>query len=86
LGGSKLEQPQRFSVILITAIAIEVHDAQAALCFIKALRCSQPINRNRLGAIMHKSARAGGGWGGGCMLRLNELLLQRKGEEGGGCC
>jgi len=56
LGGSKLEQPQRFSVVLSNATATAVHIAQSALCAIKALRCSQPIKRNRLGVIHSKSS------------------------------
>ncbi len=56
LGGSKLVPPQRFSAVLNNASAIVVHVAQAALCAIKALRCSQPIKRNRLGVILRKSS------------------------------
>ena len=51
LGGSKLVPPQRFSVVLSNAMAIEVHVAQAPLRPIKVLRCSQPIQRNSLGVI-----------------------------------
>ena len=58
LGGSKQVPPQRFSAVLSNATAIEVHVAQAALCLIKALRCSQPIKRNRLGIIPRKSSSA----------------------------
>ena len=56
LGGSKLPPPQRFSVVLSNASAMEVHVAQVELCLIKALRCSQPIKRSRLGAILRKSS------------------------------
>ena len=56
LGGSKLEPPQRFSVILSNAFTMVVHGAKNALCLIKALRCSQPIQRNRLGFILRKSS------------------------------
>ena len=56
LGGSKLVPPQRFSLVLSNAIAIVVHVAQSELCAIKALRCSQPIKRNRLGVIPRKSS------------------------------
>ena len=56
LGGSKLEQPQRFSEVFINALANVVPEAQSALCAIKALRCSQPIKRNRLGEILRKSS------------------------------
>ncbi len=56
MGGSKLPQPQRFSVVLSNTIAIAVHAAQAALSSIEALRCSQPIKRNRLGVILRKSS------------------------------
>jgi hypothetical protein len=51
LGGSKLVQPQRFSVVLSNAKASVVHVALAALRLIKVLRCSEPIQRNRLGVI-----------------------------------
>ena len=56
LGGSKLVPPQRFSVVLSNAFAIAVHAAQLVLCLIKALRCSQPIKRNRLRVILRKSS------------------------------
>ena len=56
LGGSKLVPPQRFSVVSSNAFATVVHEAQAALCLIKALRCSQPIKRNRLSVILRKSS------------------------------
>ena len=56
LGGSKLVPPQRFSEVLSNAFANVVHAAQHALCAIKALRCSQPIKRNRLGDILRKSS------------------------------
>ena len=55
MGGSKVVQPQRFSAVLSNAVSTVVHDAQAVLCRIKAMRCSQPINRNRLGVILRKS-------------------------------
>jgi hypothetical protein len=48
LGGSKLVQPQRFSVVLSNAKAIVVHVAQAELRLIKVPRCSEPIKRNRV--------------------------------------
>ena len=54
LGGSKLVPPQCFSVV-ITAIIVG-DAAQLTLCPIKALRCSQPIKRNRLGDIPRKSS------------------------------
>ena len=56
LGGSKLVQPQRFSVVLSNATAFVEHEAQVELCAIKALRCSQPIKRSRLGVILRKSS------------------------------
>ena len=40
LGGSKLVPPHCFSEVSSNAKAIGVHVAKAALCFIKALRCS----------------------------------------------
>ena len=58
LGGSKLVPPQRFSVVFSNAIAMVVHVAQAVLCAIKALRCSQPMKRKRLGVILRKSSSA----------------------------
>ncbi len=51
LGGSKLVQPQRFSVVLSNAKAFVVHVAQAVLRPIKVLRCSEPIQRKSLGVI-----------------------------------
>jgi hypothetical protein len=54
LGGSKLVPPQRFSVVLSNAPAKVVHGTQAALCRIKALRYSQPIQRDRFGVILRK--------------------------------
>ena len=56
LGGSKLVQPQRFSLVLSNAKALVVHVAQAALCPIKVLRCSQPIQRKSLGAILRNAS------------------------------
>ena len=56
LGGSKLEQPQRFSEVLSNAIACVVHDAQPALRLIKVLRCSEPIQRKSLGEILRKGS------------------------------
>ena len=58
MGGSKMVPPQRFSVVLSNAITFVVHVAQAELCLIKALRCSQPIKRNRLGIIPRKASSA----------------------------
>ncbi len=54
-GGSKLVQPQRFSVVFSNAPAIVVHVAQAALRIIKVLR-SQPIERNSLGVILRNAS------------------------------
>ncbi len=54
--GSKLVPPQPFSEILSNAIATVVREAHAVLCAIKALRCSQPIKRKRLGAIPRDSS------------------------------
>jgi hypothetical protein len=45
LGSSKPVPPQRF-------IPVFCKDAHAELRFIKALQCSQPIKRQRLGAIL----------------------------------
>ena len=56
LGGSKVVPPQRFSVVVSNAVSTVVQDAQSVLCRIKALRCSQPIKRNRLGVIPRKSS------------------------------
>ena len=56
LGGGKLVQPQPFSVVLNNAKAIGVHEAQVVLRPIKVLRCSQPIQRKRLGVILLKSS------------------------------
>ncbi len=57
LGGSELKKPQPFSVVLgYSANAIGVEAAELALCRIKALRCSQPIKRSRLGIILRKSS------------------------------
>ena len=56
LGGSKPVQPQRFSAVLSNAMAIVVHVAQAVLRIIKVLRCSQPIQRNRLGVITRNAS------------------------------
>jgi hypothetical protein len=50
LGGSKLVPPQRFSVVSSNAIAFLV--PQPVLRLGKVLRCSQPIQRNRLGMIL----------------------------------
>ena len=55
LGGSKLVQPQRFSVVLSNAIAMAVHVAQAVLRRIKVLRCSEPIQRKSLGVILRNA-------------------------------
>ena len=52
LGGSKLEQPQRFSDVLSNALVLEVHAAQVALRLIKVLCCSEPKQANRLGVIL----------------------------------
>ena len=51
LGGSKLVQPQRFSVVLSNALAYVVHLAQVPLRLIKVLRCSEPKQRKSLGSI-----------------------------------
>ena len=56
MSGSKLAPPQRFSEVSSNAIATVVHAAQAILCLIKALRCSQPIKRNRMRVILRKSS------------------------------
>ncbi len=56
LGGSKLVPPQRFSVVLSNAMAIEVHVAQAPLRPIKVLRCSQPIQSKSLGVILRNAS------------------------------
>ncbi len=56
LGGSKLVQPQRFSFVLSNDKAIVVHVAQAALRLIQVLRCSELIQRNRLGYILRKAS------------------------------
>ena len=56
LGGSKLEPPQRFSVVLSNAVKGIVHVAKTVLCLVKALRCSQPIKRKPLGDILRKSS------------------------------
>ena len=56
LGGSKVVPPQRFSVVMSNAVSTVVQGAQSVLCRIKALRCSKPIKRNRLGVILRKSA------------------------------
>ena len=56
LGGSKLEQPQRFSEVVSYAMACVVHVAQAPLRLIKVLRCSQPIQRNSLGVILRNAS------------------------------
>ena len=58
LGGSKLIPPQRFSVVSSNAIAAVVHGTQSVLSRIKALRCSQPIQRKRLGVILRKPSFA----------------------------
>ena len=55
LGGSKMVQPQRFSVVSSNAMAIVVHAAQVVLRQIKVLRCSQPIQRKNLGVIHNAS-------------------------------
>ena len=55
LGGSKLVPPQRFSAVFSDAKAMVVDVAQAVLCAIKALRCSQPKKCNRLGVILRSS-------------------------------
>ncbi len=52
LGGSKLIQPQRFSVVLSNAKAYVVHLAQVPLRLIKVLRCSEPKQRKSLGSIL----------------------------------
>ena len=56
LGGSKLEQPQRFSAVLSNAIAIVVHAAQGTLRRSKVLRCSEPIQRKSLGGILRNAS------------------------------
>ena len=62
LGGSKLEPPQRFSVVFSNATAFSiatafpVHDAQVVLRLIKVLRCSEPIQRNSLGVILRNAS------------------------------
>ena len=56
LGGSKLVQLQRFSGVFSNAMAMVVHAPQVALRPIKVLRCSQPIQRNRLGEILRNAS------------------------------
>ena len=56
LGGGKLVQPQPFSVVLNNAKAIGVHEAQVVLRPNKVLRCSQPIQRKRLGIILRNAS------------------------------
>jgi hypothetical protein len=56
LDGSKLVPPQRFSVVSSNTTAMVVHDAQLELCAIKALRCSQPIQRQVSGNWLHKAS------------------------------
>ena len=56
MGGSKLLQPQRFSLVLSNAKAMDVHVAQIVLRLIEVLRCSQPIQRNRLDVIPHNAS------------------------------
>ena len=56
MGSSKLVPPQRFSIVFINAKAFVVHVAQAALPPIKVLRCSEPIQRNRLGVILRNAS------------------------------
>ncbi len=56
MGGSKLEPPQRFNVVSSNALATVVQKAKFVLCVIKALRCSQLIQRKRLGVIHSKSS------------------------------
>ena len=57
MGGSELEQTQPFSVVLgYSTNAIGVEAAELSLCRIKALHCSQPIKRSRLGSILRKSS------------------------------
>jgi hypothetical protein len=51
LGGGKVQQPQPFSAVSNNAITILEHEAQLELCRIKALSCSQPKKRKRLGVI-----------------------------------
>jgi hypothetical protein len=53
LGGSKLAQPQRFSVVFSNAIRLRA--AQAVLPPIKVVRCSKPIQRNSWGFIPPKA-------------------------------
>ncbi len=52
LCGSKQVQPHRFIIVLSNAVAFVIHAAQTELCAIKALRCSQPIERNGLGDVL----------------------------------
>ena len=56
LSGSKLVQPQRFSVVFGNAKAMVVHVAKMPLRPIKVLRSSEPIKRNRLGAIRRNAS------------------------------
>ncbi len=56
LGGSKLVQPQRYSVVLSNAKAFVVHGAQAVLRPIKVLRCSEPIQRKSFGVILRNTS------------------------------
>jgi hypothetical protein len=56
LGGSKLVQPQRFSVVLSNAKACRVHVAQAELRPIKVLRCREPKQRKSLGVILRNAS------------------------------
>jgi hypothetical protein len=53
LGGSKPVQLQRCNAVSSNAAtATFVHDAKAPLRLIEVLRCSEAIQRNRLGAIL----------------------------------
>ena len=56
MGGSKLVQPQRFSVVLSNAIAIVVHEAQAVLRSVKVLCSSESIKHNRLDVIVRNES------------------------------
>ena len=56
MGGSKLVQPQRFSVVLSNAKAVIAHVAQVVLRHIKVLRCSEPKKRNSLGVILRNAS------------------------------
>ena len=56
MGGSKLVQPQRFSVVLSYAKATAAHPAQGDLRPIKVLRCRQPIQHKSLGVILRNAS------------------------------